>query len=675
MAGACGVQFMLFMAILESFINGRCDLADPCNRVTSANPDSLLDSYDFIVAGGGTAGSVVAARLSENPQWKVLLLEAGGDEPTSSSVPAWVTAYWGRPDTDWMYKTEPQEKACLAVGAQCSWPRGKMLGGSSVINGMMYMRGHAADYDAWAIDGATGWSWYDVLPFFLKSENNKEIGNGVSAQYHNIGGPLPVQKFRHAPQFAHDVVSAAIELGYPPTSDLNGETSTGFTIAQTLNDNGSRFSTARAYLRPASKRQNLHVLLNAHVAKVRIDPTNKKVTGVEYIQNGQMKFVKASKEVILSAGTMNSPQILLLSGVGPKEMLEKVNIPVIKDLPGVGQNLHNHVGVELEFTLTKEPEIPDLDWASATQYLLNRDGPLSSTGMSQLTGVVNSKYAPRGGRHPDIQFFFGGYYASCGDGETPDPSKVNDIEERRTVTISAIALQPRSRGYLGLRSADPTEPPVMQPNYFYDEHELDVLVDAAWIAHRLANTTIMREKYGMEPVIMEDCKDFDQIPSDEYFRCLAKRHTAPENHQVGTCKMGAKHDPMAVVDPELKVYGIQGLRVADASIMPTVPTSNTAAPAIMIAERASQFIMSRYSRLKNRFGVDSSTERNTHHGSTDKRWYGTKDWKLPSWQDSNWKHADFSHFHDYQDKFKTDDSTQEKTTQSYNHGSNYKHSY
>ncbi|KAI8442200.1 hypothetical protein MSG28_005790 [Choristoneura fumiferana] len=404
---------------------------------------------------------------------------------------------------------------------------------------------------------------------------------------------------------------------------------------------------------------------------------------------------------------MNSPQILLLSGVGPKEMLEKVNIPVIKDLPGVGQNLHNHVGVELEFTLTKEPEIPDLDWASATQYLLNRDGPLSSTGMSQLTGVVNSKYAPRGGRHPDIQFFFGGYYASCGDGETPDPSKVNDIEERRTVTISAIALQPRSRGYLGLRSADPTEPPVMQPNYFYDEHELDVLVDAAWIAHRLANTTIMREKYGMEPVIMEDCKDFDQIPSDEYFRCLAKRHTAPENHQVGTCKMGAKHDPMAVVDPELKVYGIQGLRVADASIMPTVPTSNTAAPAIMIAERASQFIMSRYSRLKNRFGVDSSTERNTHHGSTDKssgepestaqasyfqpkwkynsnekydydnhdRWYGTKDWKLPSWQDSNWKHADFSHFHDYQDKFKTDDSTQEKTTQSYNHGSNYKHSY
>ncbi|XP_063541276.1 glucose dehydrogenase [FAD, quinone]-like isoform X1 [Cydia strobilella] len=697
MADSCGGQLMLFMTVLEAFINGRCDLADPCNRVTSETPDSLLDSYDFIVVGGGTGGSVVAARLSENPQWKVLLIEAGGDEPTQSSVPAWVTAYWGRPDTDWLYKTEAQEKACLSEGSYCSWPRGKMLGGCSTINGMMYMRGHAADYDGWAIEGATGWSWYDVLPFFLKSEDNREIGDGVSNQYHNTGGPLPVQKFRHAPQFAHDVVSAAIELGYPPTSDLNGETITGFTIAQTLNDNGSRFSTARAYLRPASKRENLHVLLNAHVAKVRIDPNTKKVIGVEYIKDKQTNFVKASKEVVLSAGTLNSPQILMLSGVGPKEMLQKVNIPVVKDLPGVGQNLHNHVGVGLEFTLTKEPQIADLDWASATQYLLNRDGPLSSTGLSQLTGIVNSKYAARGGRHPDIQFFFGGYYASCSDGVATDPEKVKDIRERRSVSISAIALQPRSRGYLAVGSADPLQPPLMQPNYFFDEHELDVLVDAAWIAHRLANTTIMREKYGMEPSEREDCQDFE-VPSDEYFRCLARHYTAPENHQVGTCKIGAKTDLMAVVDPELKVYGIQGLRVADASVMPVVPSGNTAAPTIMIAERAAQFIMSRYSRLKNKFGNAATTDgiknrfgsdfSSTDSASTDKsfgepsktaqsiyfqpkwkynpnekydyvthynpdRWYGHKDWKIPSWQDADWKQG-YHGYHDeqkYKEKF------------------------
>ncbi|KAL4711845.1 hypothetical protein ACJJTC_006014 [Scirpophaga incertulas] len=608
MVSSCPNQFLLFMTILEAYVNGRCDLADPCNRVSSV--ENVENEYDFVVVGGGTAGSVVAARLSENPQWKVLLIEAGGDEPTASSVPAWVTSYWNKDETDWNYKTEQQQKACLADGGKCSWTRAKMLGGCSVTNGMMYMRGHAADYDGWAVNGAKGWSWFDVMPYFLKSEDNKEIGNGVSGQYHSTGGPIPVQKFPYAPLFAHDVVSAAIELGYPPTSDLNGDTITGFTIAQTQNKAGSRFSTARAFLRPAAHRENLHVLLNAHVTKVVINPASKKVTGVEYLKDGQRKVVDVKKEVVISGGTINSPQILMLSGIGPRETLDKYNIPVINDLPGVGQNLQNHVGVQLSFTLTKEPEVPELNWATAMEYMLRREGPLSATGLSQLTGIVNSRYAPAGGRQPDVQFFFGGYYASCSDGVTYERDNVKD---HREVTIYAVALQPRSRGYLTIQSVDPLSPPIMQPNYFLDEHELDVIVDAAKIAYRLANTTIMREKYGMKPTegYGSDCGESQESPSDEFLRCLAMFHTAPENHQAGTCKMGPDSDPMAVVDMQLKVHGIDGLRVADASIMPTVVTSNTAAPTVMIAERASEFIITRHQLVKR--GPDSELE--TRFGS------------------------------------------------------------
>lgn len=599
MAASCGNQFLLFMTILEAYINGRCDLADPCNRVTSHDPPD--ENYDFVVIGGGTAGAVIAGRLSENPQWKVLVIEAGGDEPTQSGVPAWVTSYWNREDTDWLYSTEPQAKACLDTEGRCYWPRAKMLGGCSVINGMMYMRGQSADYDGWAVNGATGWSWYDVLPYFLRSEDNKQINNGVSGQYHSAGGPMPVQKFRYAPQFAHDVVSGAIELGYPPTTDLNGETITGFTTAQAFNDGGTRFSTARAYLRHGSRRPNLHVLLNALGSRVIVDPLTKKVTAVEYIKDGETKTVKVNKEAILSAGTLNSPQILLLSGIGPKQTLDKFNIPTIQDLPGVGQNLQNHVGVNLDFTLTKEPMVADLNWDVSTQYLLNREGPLSSTGMSQLTGKINSRLASSGGRHPDVQYFFGGYYTSCGNAQIVDPKELDDSAERRHITISAVALQPRSRGYMTIRSVDPTQAPIFEPNYFDDEHELNVIVDAARIAYKLANTTILREKYGMVPTegYGKECGDGGRDPSDEFFKCLAQQHTAPENHQVGTCKMGPQSDPMAVVDMKLKVHGIEGLRVVDGSIMPTVPSGNTAAPIIMIGERGAEFVLTRHQRSKS----------------------------------------------------------------------------
>ncbi|CAK1541633.1 unnamed protein product [Leptosia nina] len=590
MASHCGSQFMVFMTILEAFVNGRCDLVDPCNRVKSTS--DLDEDYDFVVVGGGTAGSVVASRLSENPQWKILLIEAGGDEPTPSAVPAWFAAYWGKPETDWNYYTEKQTKACLSTGGNCYWPRGKVLGGTSVINGMMYLRGHPADYNGWADNGAIGWSWKDVLPYFLKSEDNKEIRSVASPQYHNVGGPLPIQRFRYCPEFIKDIINASGELGYPPTNDLNGETITGFTLAQAFNNYGSRISTARAYLRPASKRSNLVVLLKAHVSRIIFDPDRSKVTGVEYIQNGNKLNVGVKKEVILSAGTINSPQILLLSGIGSKATLRKFGIPTIQDLPGVGNNLQNHVGLSLHFTLTKEPDIPELSWVSAMEYVKYRRGPLSATGLSQGVGIINSPLAPQHGNHPDVQYFFYGYQAGCSNGAIVNFRRV---KAKRQIIISPIALQPRSRGFLTLSSTDPFDPPIMQPNYFDDEHELNVLVEASKIAYQLANTTSLRKKYGIIPTkgYAAECGDSQQ-PTNDFFRCVAQRYTEPENHQIGTCKIGTNDDRLAVVDQELKVYGIEGLRVVDASVMPTLPTSNTQAAVVMIAERGAEFVSNTY---------------------------------------------------------------------------------
>ncbi|KAI5634038.1 GMC oxidoreductase domain-containing protein [Phthorimaea operculella] len=590
----------IFMMVLRKFIMGRCDLVDPCHRFPQDRvPD---ESYDFIVVGGGTAGAVVAGRLSANPRWKVLVLEAGGDEPPISSVPAMLTAYWTRNDTDWNYHTEPTDRACRSNGNEgcywprakmfvaamltaywtrndtdwnyhteptdracrsngnegCYWPRAKMFGGSATFNGMMYMRGHAADYDGWAINGAKGWSWAEVFPFFLMSEDNKQIGKLVSREHHNKGGPMPVQQFNYAPPLAHSVVAASIELGYPPTTDLNGDNVTGFTIAQTFNNHGSRYTTTRGYLRPNSHRKNLHVVFHAHVYKLIVDPVTKKVTGVEYLDlnNGnEKKKVKVTKEVILSGGTMNSPQILLLSGIGPRETLDKFNIPTIADLPGVGQNLHNHVGVDLSFVMTKSKDTPELNWGTAAQYLLSRTGPLSATGMSQVTGLANTKYAPAGGRHPDAQFFFRGADADCADGTMPD---ANSIEKHPVLGISVVNLQPKSRGYMTIRSIDPMVKPLFQPNYFLEERDVDVLVDAAKIAYALTNTSILQSKYGMipNPDHGTECGDVNQI-TDEFLKCMIKTHTAPENHQVGTCKMGDRSDPMAVVDTELKVHGVE----------------------------------------------------------------------------------------------------------------------
>ncbi|CAH0387967.1 unnamed protein product [Bemisia tabaci] len=605
LATTCGGSaFMLFMGLLEVFIRSQCDLEDPCGRPESRSlPDR---EYDFIVVGGGSAGAVVANRLSEVPYWRVLLIEAGGNEPTGTQIPSMFLNFLGS-DIDWRYSTEPEDMACLNENERrCYWPRGKVLGGTSVLNGMMYMRGSRRDYDDWAVAGNPGWSYQDVLPYFLKSEDNLQA-SVMDPGYHGVGGYLTVTQFPYHPPLSHALLQAGLEMGYE-IRDLNGVQHTGFAIAQTTSRNGSRLSSAKAFLRPVKERPNLHVLLNSTVTRVLIDPKKKLAFGVEYISNGQREQVLVKNEIIISGGAVNSPQLLLLSGVGPKEDLRQLNIPVMHDLPGVGKNLHNHVAFFLNFFINDTATTP-LNWATAMEYLLFRDGLMSGTGLSEVTAFVNSKLANPADDHPDLQLFFGGFLANCARtgqvGEKSGDAATNaaSAPTRRTVNIIPTVLHPKSRGQLKLKNANPLTPPLIYARYLTHPDDVTTLVDGIKFARRLAETPSL-QKYGFEldrtPV--KGCESLE-FGCDAYWECAVRRQTGPENHQAGSCRMGPIGDPGAVVDPELRVHGIDRLRVMDASVMPKVTSGNTNAPVIMIAEKGADMIKRRWvgKRLWNKW--------------------------------------------------------------------------
>lgn len=607
----CGAgAFVIFMGMLDTLLRKQCDLADPCGRVTGRDRIDVT-GYDFIVVGGGSGGAVVASRLSEVPEWKVLLLEAGGDEPPGSQVPSMVINYQGS-ELDWNYKTEREPVACLGNQEQrCDWVRGKVLGGSSVLNGMMYIRGHERDYNNWAQAGNPGWSYRDVLPYFIKSEDNLQV-NEMDRGFHGIGGPLTVTQFPHRPKLADAILEAGEELGYPSNVDLNGRSHTGFVVAQTTSRKGSRMSSARAFLRPVRNRPNLHIMLNATVTKVLINPTTKAAEGVEFIRNGSKQTARASKEVILSSGAINSPHLLLLSGIGSREDLAKLRIPLVHDLRGVGQNLHNHVAVYINFVVN-DNATADLDWLAITDYVVNRTGPLSSTGLSQVTAKLNSKYADPSGDHPDVQLFFGGYLANCAKtGVVGEPEDPKNPSKKRHISISPVVLHPKSRGYVTLKSPSPLDPPLMYANYLSDPADMATLLDAINFTLKLGNTRVLKEGFGFEldKTPIPSCVQKHRFGTEGYWECYARTATAPENHQAGSCRMGPSSDPMAVVDPELKVYGLKNLRVMDASIMPMVVSGNTNAPVIMIAEKGSDLIKKRWlpNNINSRFGFGNGNK-------------------------------------------------------------------
>ncbi|XP_043478003.1 glucose dehydrogenase [FAD, quinone]-like [Leptopilina heterotoma] len=581
LASTCGgPTFLLFMGILETYIRRQCDLEDPCHRIRPRQtPNS---SYDYIVIGGGSAGSVVASRLSELSSKSILLLEAGLDEPAWLHVPSlYVNSIHS--NIDWQYSFQSENNDCSNENAaQCYWPRGKVLGGTGAINAMVYIRGAHRDFDNWETMGNSGWSFKDVLPYFKKSENNLQMDK-VDSEYHGRGGPLPITQFNNHPPISNDILKAAKELGYD-NLDVNGRNHTGFSTVQTNTKKGSRYSTARAFLRPVRNRQNLHIMLNTTATRI-IFNNNKTAIAIEFYKNGRFTKVGINKEVIISGGIVNSPQILLNSGVGPRDDLEAVGVPVIHHLPGVGKNLHDQVHVPLTFTIN-ETDKNDLNWISVTQYLTSRTGPLSSIGVLQTTGFINTKFANPQEDFPDIQINFVGYVASCSEnGMINQNSKL-----RRTILILPVVIRPKSKGYVKLRDNNPLSMPLIYPQYMSNSDDISVQIEGIKFAFRFVSTQALKKyDFQFNRSTFKLCEHLE-FGSDSYWECVVKNYKSTVNHQAGSCKMGPESDPMAVVDNLLRVRGVKGVRVADASIMPVVTSGNTNAPSIMIGERVVDFI-------------------------------------------------------------------------------------
>jgi choline dehydrogenase len=516
--------------------------------------------YDYIVIGAGSAGCVVAARLTEDPATTVLLLEAGGpDDRPEIQIPY---AAWSlqRSDVDWGYSTEPQAHLDQRL---IYWPRGKVLGGTSSINAMVYMRGHRQIYDDWRAAGNKGWGYDELLPLFKRSEHQAR-GAG---EHHGVGGPLHIADQRDANALSCAFVDAAQELGFALNQDFNGPEQAGFGFYQVTQKEGQRWSAAAAFLKPALQRPNLTIATYAQATRLLFE--GRRAVGVAYLQHGEARQALANREVILCGGAINSPQLLLLSGIGPADQLRALDIPVVEDLPGVGQNLQDHLDVAVAYRCTEPISVGTIYAAAELEYRYFRKGPLASNG-PEAGGFLTTRADQLA---PDLQFHFSPGW-SVGFG--------TDRPEGHGFALWPALVLPESRGYLALRSADPLAPPLIQPNYLASEADIEVLVQGVKIARKLAKTQ------AFAPFTGASIQPRDVVQSDADIRAYIRANASTVYHPVGTCKMGV--DPLAVVDPQLRVYGVEGLRVADASIMPTIVNGNTNAPAIMIGEKLAEIL-------------------------------------------------------------------------------------
>ncbi|XP_067015677.2 glucose dehydrogenase [FAD, quinone]-like [Anabrus simplex] len=603
--GTCAASFVMFMSLVDTLFRSRCDITEACHRVGRDDLEVDGAEFDFIVVGAGVAGPVVTGRLTENPDWNVLLLEAGPEEPTTTQLPAFAVSAL-HTELDWNYTTVAQQNACLNNGGVCRWPRGKMVSGTGSMHGMMYTRGHRSIYDHWAALGNTGWSYDEVLPYFMKAERNGNLEE-LDPGYHGESGPMPVEHYPNRPPLAEAVVAAGAELGYS-RSDLNGANQTGINIAQMMVYQGLRASTPRMYLRPHSDRKNLYVAINSHVTKIIVDNSAFRAKGVQFVDKyGKKKTVFASKEVIISAGAIGSPHILLLSGIGPSEDLEGLGIPVVADLP-VGKNLHNHVSVGLNFFINETNEV-SLTMEAINEFLRTRTGPLSSTGLTQSTGFFLSKYAKDG--VPDLQVFFDGYSAHCaGTGLSSECSdgSINTKCGRRSIYSRPTNVLPRSVGHMKLSSANPFDYPLINPRYLSDPHDVDVLVEGIKLLINMTKTEALKPwGFQMDTTVVKGCEG-PVFASDEYWACVVRRNTGPENHPGGSCRMGPAGDAQAVVDPRLRVHGILNIRVVDASVFPYMPNSNPVAAIIAAAEKCADMIKEDWNNESYLYGVNGKNK-------------------------------------------------------------------
>lgn len=577
------------------------DLDDPVG-VSEVKPDQLASSYDFIVVGAGSTGSVVAARLSEQPQVSVLLLEAGGDGTLLSLLPAGIGATLNS-DMDWQYLTRPDGRTCLGmVHGQCLWHAGRALGGGSSINGMQYVRGDREDYDTWQALGNDGWGWEEVLEYFKKSEQQTNAQYARDSAHHGTRGPLPVSDLRYTTPLAQSFLAAGQQAGFP-VRDLNAGNATGFTVMQVNMDSASkRVSSARAFLKPALDRPNLTILTQARVEKILFSGhsgAQPRASGVVVSRLGHRFTVGARREVIVSGGVVETAKLLMLSGVGPRWHLDQLNIPVISDLP-VGQHMQSHVGTgEVVFQLRDPVSFNYLRLFSNPLNLLSYaqgEGPLAAVsgfeGMAMYRSGLDHNTS-----WPDIQLSLisltpavdGGlvYRRSLNlNDQTFD--KYRPIKFKEGFFILPVLLHPYSRGNIRLRSRNPNEAPEINPNYFSHPLDMQRLIQGVRFSQWLARTGPFTQ-YGAS-FYSRPLSQCEHLPgdSDQYWDCAIRHFTYPLYHDCCTAPMGP------VVSPRLRVHGVAGLRVADASVMPTLVSGNTNAACVMIGEKVADMIKQDY---------------------------------------------------------------------------------
>ncbi|MGI9228504.1 MAG: GMC family oxidoreductase [Gammaproteobacteria bacterium] len=536
----------------------------------------MLDEYDYIIIGAGSAGCVLANRLSKDPDNKVLLLEAGGrDRNYLFRLPMLMGKLMHSGIYNWKYYTEPEKEL---NERQIYWPRGKVLGGSSTINGMIYIRGHADDYDGWSNMGLSGWSYNEVLPYFKRSEGHVDRND----DYHGTQGPLTIRRSNGTNELFNVFIEAGEQAGYPFTDDFNGARQEGFGKYDFTIRNGKRCSAASAFISPVEQRKNLDVQTSVLVQKILLK--GNQATGVTFIRNGREHSVMAAKEVILSAGTVNSPQILMLSGIGDPVELEKHAIPVMHDLPGVGKNLHDHVDCCLIYSIGKPVSLHrDLRIDRVARGVVQ--GALFGTGMITTfpyEGGAFIKSDPSLAK-PDIQAHFMPATEAAANLNWPNPFKRVPVEQNHGITIRLGPVNPASRGRITLHSNDIACAPMITANYMADEKDAEVMIRAV----EQMRAVIAGKAFA--PYQVKEIEPGAGISTKQDYVDWLRETAATTLHPVGSCKMG--NDKEAVVDNMLRVHGIERLRIVDASIMPTISSGNTNAPTIMIAEKASDMIL------------------------------------------------------------------------------------
>jgi choline dehydrogenase len=532
----------------------------------------MMPAYDYIIVGAGSAGCVLANRLSAGGRLTVLLLEAGPrDRYPWIHIPIGYAKTMFHPVVNWCFYTEPEPHM---NARKVYWPRGRTLGGSSAINGLIYIRGQREDYDHWAAVGNPGWAFADVLPYFRKLEHNVR----GSSELRGAGGPLWASDIGSAHPLVEALIGAANELGIPRNDDFNGATQEGAGYYQLTTRRGLRCSTAVAYLRPALRRSNLDVQTDAHATRVVFE--SRRAGAVVYRRGGREVTATARREVILAAGALQSPQLLQLSGVGPPELLQRFGIGVVHALPGVGKNLQDHLQARVIFRCTRPITTNDAlrTWhgklAIGLDYLLRRGGPMA-VGINQ--GGLFARALAHSTR-PDVQFHF----ATLSSDMAGSP-----VHPFSGFTMSVCQLRPESRGHVRIMSANPMEAPAMQANYLSTDHDRSTLVAGIRLARRLAATR------ALSPLVASEYRPGVEAVSDDDLLEFAKNTAGTIFHPSGTTKMGPASDPQAVVDAELRVHGCERLRVVDCGVMPTLVSGNTNVPVVMIAEKAADMILTR----------------------------------------------------------------------------------